>query len=91
MDYQDEPPWRAFELFSEGRSVEELIESAVYWQIDQDGGSLGSIPADDPKAVEYIIEWCKKRGVPETLEAEEVEEIDPESGMRLADLRRPRR
>ena len=91
MDYQDAGPWRCCDLCAEGRTVDELIEDARYWQTDQDGGCLGDIPADDNRAVEFILEWCRTNGVPETLEEPRVEEIDPESGMRVADLKRPRR
>ena len=75
MDHQDCGPWRSYDLQAEGRSVDELIESAVYWQIDQDGGSLGDIPADDNRAVEFILNWCKERGVPAELSKEPESEV----------------
>lgn len=56
-EHQDAGPWRSYDLESEGNSLDELLENAVYWQVDQDGGSLGDTPADDADAVSYIETW----------------------------------
>lgn len=60
-DHQDEPPWRSYDLETEGDTLEELLDNAVYWQTDQDGGSLGEVPADDDEAQEYIIKWFHEK------------------------------
>jgi hypothetical protein len=53
-DHEDEGRWRSYDLETEGETLEELLANAVYWQIDQDGGSLGEVEADDDHAVDYI-------------------------------------
>jgi hypothetical protein len=61
MDHQDEGPWRSYDLQSEGDTLEELLTNAVYWQTDQDGGSLGEVEADDDAAQAYITNWYNER------------------------------
>lgn len=39
--YQDAGPWRSYTLSAEGESLEELLDSAHIFEIDQDGGNLG--------------------------------------------------
>lgn len=53
-EHRDAGPWRSYDLHTEGSTLEELLNNAVYWQIDQDGGCLGYVSADDSIAVEYI-------------------------------------
>ena len=59
-DHEDEGQWRSYDLETEGATLEECLENAVYWQTDQDGGSLGDIPADDDRAVAAIEKWWAK-------------------------------
>lgn len=40
LDYQDEGPWRSYELYTYGESLTELLENATIGEIDQDGGEL---------------------------------------------------
>ena len=89
-DHQDAGPWRSYDLCAEGSTIDEMLDSAVYRQTDQDGGSLGEVLADDPEAQKFILSWCKEYGVPAVLPEEGSDAIDPESGMRLAQLKRPR-
>lgn len=60
-DHEDGGCWRSYDLETFGHTLEELLENAVYWQTDQDGGSIGEVPADDAKAQEYIEAEYKKR------------------------------
>lgn len=55
-DHEDCGRWRSYDLEAEGATLDELLESAVYWQTDQDGGSMGSIGADDDLAVQIITD-----------------------------------
>lgn len=48
----------SFDLFSEGSTLEELINNAVYVGIDQDGGEGPTYEADDLDAEKLIINWC---------------------------------
>lgn len=43
-----------FDLYAEGHSLEELLESASYSVVDQDGGEMLQIEADDDRAVEFL-------------------------------------
>jgi hypothetical protein len=61
MDHADAGPWRSYDLQAEGDTLEELLDSAVYWQTDQDGGSLGDRPADDSHAQVYIEKWFREK------------------------------
>lgn len=53
-DHQDSGVWRSYELQAEGNTLQELLDSAVYYMVDQDGGELGFKAADDADAVSYI-------------------------------------
>lgn len=54
--------WASQELFAEGNTLEELLDSAGYTFTDQDGGELGnSCRADDNDAVDYITEWFNEK------------------------------
>jgi hypothetical protein len=49
-----------YDLETEGHTLFELLQNAVYWQVDQDGQNLGDIPADDAFAESLIAkEWLK--------------------------------
>lgn len=54
------PRWACKELSTYGDTLEELIDNAAYFFIDQDGGELDDSPADDNEAVEYIVKWFEK-------------------------------
>ncbi len=62
-DHEDEGRWRSYDLEAEGDTLEQLLAGAIYWQTDQDGGSLGEVEADDDKAVEYITAEFEARTV----------------------------
>jgi hypothetical protein len=53
----------SYDLEAWGDTLGEALDNAVYWQVDQDGESLGDIRADDDEAVDYITEkylhWCE--------------------------------
>lgn len=59
-DHEDSGPWRSYDLEATGSTLDELLNSAVYWQTDQDGESMGDIPADDRIAQRYITIWFKQ-------------------------------
>ncbi len=40
VEYQDEGPWRSFDLKAEGNSYEQILDDAAIFEIDQDGGEL---------------------------------------------------
>lgn len=50
----DSPMFVSLDLNASGDTEDEVYENAVYYRIDQDGGDLGSVEADDDKAQEYI-------------------------------------
>lgn len=57
--------FRSYDLETDGATLDECLENAVYWQVDQDGGSLGMIEADDDRAIDLITrEWNKKIASP---------------------------
>lgn len=61
-DFKDQDDaGRSYDLYTEGETLEECLERACYFMIDQDGGCLGDCPADDDAAVEYIIEKWGER------------------------------
>lgn len=60
-EYEDEGPWRSLDLYTEGDTLEELLDSACYFMTDQDGGSLGEREADDDKAQAYIADEFNKQ------------------------------
>lgn len=63
-DHDEGGRWRSYDLETYGHTLEELLSNAVYWQTDQDGGSIGDVPADDPAAQEYIeAEYLKRLGI----------------------------
>lgn len=45
--YQDEGPWRSYELVTSGSTKEELLEDATISEVDQDGGELACYSFDD--------------------------------------------
>lgn len=45
--YQDEGPWRSYELVASGTTLEELIEDATISEVDQDGGELACYGLDN--------------------------------------------
>lgn len=60
-DHDDSGRWRSYDLETFGDTLDELLDNAIYWQTDQDGGSLGECAADDDAAVEYITKEFHKR------------------------------
>lgn len=56
-DHADEGRWRSYDLETEGDTLEELLDNAIYWQTDQDGGEMGDVPADDTSAQKHIAKW----------------------------------
>jgi hypothetical protein len=60
-DHADEGRWRSYHLFAEGDTLEQLLDSAVYFMTDQDGGEMGEVPADDAKAQAYITKYFYAR------------------------------
>jgi hypothetical protein len=54
-----ESPFRSYYLVSDGETEEELIDHAVLFSIDQDGGSAGSIELGDAR--QEVFEYCLKR------------------------------
>jgi hypothetical protein len=47
VSYQDEGPWRSYQLTASGDSLEELLISAEIAEIDQDGGDLDLYSLED--------------------------------------------
>lgn len=54
----DDGRFYSFDLFSEGSTMAELLENAVYVGVDQDGGEGPTHEADDLIAEKLIINWC---------------------------------
>ena len=52
----DEGVWYSCDLQTMGNTLEELLDNAVYFKIDQDGGEIGDYPADDKLAHDLITE-----------------------------------
>lgn len=46
--------WLGKSLYSEGNTLDELLDNATYFLIDQDGGEAGELPADDNRAIRFI-------------------------------------
>ena len=40
LEYQDEGPWRSYNLTTNGSSLQELLDNATISEVDQDGGDL---------------------------------------------------
>jgi hypothetical protein len=60
-EHEDSGAWRSYDLETEGETLDECLDNAVYWQVNQDGESLGGIPADDDLAIRLITEkWNQK-------------------------------
>lgn len=59
------------ELGTFGDNLKELLENAVYFLTDQDGGEVGQTGADDSGAIEAIQAWYT-----EQLEAEGMDRSD---------------
>jgi hypothetical protein len=47
VNYQDCGPWRSYGVDSFGNSLEELMENATVFEVDQDGGELNCYGIDD--------------------------------------------
>jgi hypothetical protein len=45
--HEDTGPWRSYELEAYGNTVEEALESAYIYEIDQDGGELNLYGLED--------------------------------------------
>ena len=72
MGESDAHPYGAFlsiELIADGQSLEELLDSAYIYEIDQDGGEYRSYPLDD--APNYVIENATKLFIQELEELKE--------------------
>lgn len=57
----EEGRFYSYDLYSEGNTLEELIENAVYCGIDQDGGDGPVLEADDHEAEIAIADWWLNR------------------------------
>lgn len=42
VDYQDESPWRSYNLYADGANKLELLNSAQVQEVDQDGGEINT-------------------------------------------------
>ncbi len=67
VSYQDEGPWRSYQLTASGDTLEELLEDANIAEIDQDGGDLDFYPLEDAsneveKQATKLIEELIKHG-----------------------------
>lgn len=66
ISYQDEGPWRSYQLTASGDSLEELLADASISEIDQDGGDLDHYPLEDAtneiqdEATKLLEELVKK-------------------------------
>lgn len=78
VDFQDSGPWRSYTLVGQGDTLEEFLDDAAIFEIDQDGGSLNDYSIFDAgnevekAAIEMIM---SKFGVTE----EEIYSVDLES------------
>lgn len=53
VEYQDEGPWRSYELNTNGTTIVSLELNATISEVDQDGGELRSYDLNEaPKAVQ---------------------------------------
>ncbi len=56
----EDGPFRSYDLFAEGETLDELLDSATYCMIDQDGEERGMISADDKVAIDAITQkWIE--------------------------------
>lgn len=52
-----EPRWASYDMIiTEGNTLEELLDNASVFVIDQDGGELGELSADKDWMIELITE-----------------------------------
>lgn len=64
--HSDEGPWKSYELYAEGNNLDQLMETAIISEIDQDGDdlrhySIGNASWEVFKEAEQIIlEHCNK-------------------------------
>lgn len=56
----DSPMFISLDLEATGDTLDEMLNNASYWQIDQDGGERGHIEADDVRAQDYITDFFSK-------------------------------
>lgn len=42
VNYQDEGPWRSYQLTTHGSDLFDLLDNATIEEVDQDGGELNS-------------------------------------------------
>lgn len=47
VEYRGPGPWKNYALYSQGRTLDELIEEAAITEVDQDGGELRTYGIDD--------------------------------------------
>lgn len=53
-EYGDYYRWCSFDLITEGNTLEELLDNAIYFLIAQDGEDVGERVADDKLAYDLI-------------------------------------
>lgn len=56
-DHDGPGRWRSYDLETHGVTLDECLQNAIYWHVDQDGESIGESIADDNAAVDYITNW----------------------------------
>lgn len=68
------PIWTSKFLVTHGNDLNELLDNAEYFFIDQDGGEVGDSVADDRDAYNFIKDWYYTHRCPEV---EDVRQKDP--------------
>jgi len=68
----DSPMFVSLDLDACSDTEDEVYENAVYHRIDQDGGDLGAIEADDNAAQQYIETFFKELTPEERIKGKSV-------------------
>lgn len=71
VDYRDIGQWRCYELFTSGNTLNECVDNATIYEIDQDGGEITNYDlgnAED-EVYEASLEEIKKALVKNKTEA----------------------
>lgn len=65
IDYQDEGPWRSYQLSGEGDTLAEFMSSLAVSEIDEDGAELGTtdLIGMGPSFYRVALEMLSKGGM----------------------------
>ena len=81
IDFQDCGQWRSYHIYTQGDTLQELIEDATISEIDQDGGELDCYGIEDTYQTSYgltiamcsdNVRYAAMRIILETMKGESI-------------------